>query len=73
MKLYEDFAKSRAKKSMEERLSEGEKKTVRTERAAKMKKETGTVCTHVFQVGVSHVKAVLSLTNCTVYRRDTPV
>ena len=59
MKLYEDFAKSRAKKSMEDQLSEGEK-TGRTERAAKVKKETGAVCTHVFQVGVGHMEAVLS-------------
>lgn len=52
MKLYEDFAKSRVKKSMEDHLSEGEKsaKAQKTERPTKAKKESGTVCTHVFQV-----------------------
>ncbi|KAI0226362.1 hypothetical protein LSAT2_023051 [Lamellibrachia satsuma] len=51
MKLYEDFAKSRVKKSMEDHLSEGEKsaKAQKTERPTKAKKESGTVCTHVFQ------------------------
>ena len=51
MKLYEDFAKSRVKKSMDESLSEGERSS-KVARTAKTKKETGTVCTHVFQVGI---------------------
>ena len=54
MKLYEDFAKSRVKKSMDESLSEGERssKVAKAARTAKTKKETGAVCTHVFQVRV---------------------
>ena len=52
MKLYEDFAKSRVKKSMDDSLSEGSSKVPQTARTAKTKKETGTVCTHVFQVRI---------------------
>ena len=52
MKLYEDFAKSRVKKSMDESLSEGERSS-KVARTAKTKKETGTVCTHVFQVRIT--------------------